>query len=458
MSRRQFVGTGPACSPDEFHCMNARPADQPNAISELTAFLFNRRETLLNNWRSACESDPSLRKITVLAREEFNNLMPIILDILEQQLLGKVPDNDPIIAAKSHGLHRWQKSLALPELLRELNHLSVILFDELKLFRELFPHVDPDLVLQAQQQILVLMNETIRGSVTKHDELQRLQAANRASSLEQALHEMEELSRQRGDLLRKSSHDLRSGLGLSMGAAYFLRMDDLSPEERQQFMDMLNRNLTHVQSMLTNLMDLARLEAGQEPLQLEEFDAAALLGDLVASVSPMVAERGLIIRADGPESLKVKSDRVKIYRIAQNLILNALTYTPSSPDRPGMVSISWSAENDWRWGFSVQDSGPGLPDDLMELFHKQLKPTVEETSVLAPEEGQPTPMPPNDDHQVPTGQPLGQLMARSTEKGEGVGLQIVKRLCELVGASLEIESIKGRGTLFRVRMLVQQFD
>ncbi|WP_461131841.1 sensor histidine kinase [Spirosoma aerophilum] len=435
--------------------MNPHSADEYPAAADLVMFLLNRRETLLNNWRTVCEADPELKKISALSREEFNNIIPIILDTLDQLLQGKKPETNPIIAAQSHGLQRWQKSLELPELLKELSHLSIILFNEIKLFRQLFPQSDPDVILQAQQHILVLMNETISGSITKHNELQRLEAANRAASLEQALREMEDLSRQRGDLLRTSSHDLRSGLSLSMGAAYFLKMDDLSSEDRQQYVDMLNRNLTTVQTLITGLMDLARLEAGHEPLQLEEFDAAQLLTDLVADVQPVALERGLILRADGPASLRVKTDRLKIYRIAQNLLINALRYTPSRPNHPGMISVSWSAESDWRWGFSIQDSGLGLPTGLLQAFRKQLNPTVEGTSTLSVDEAQPVAVRPTNEHQLPDDLLRERTATSKEEKGEGVGLQIVKRLCELVGASMEIESISGRGTLFRIRMLTQ---
>ncbi|GAB3695307.1 hypothetical protein GCM10027592_17320 [Spirosoma flavus] len=435
--------------------MAKHSTEHQQALSELVNYLFNRRETVLSNWRTACGTDPDLKKISVLSREEFNNLMPIILEALEQRLLGKQPDPNPIVAAQSHGLQRWQKSLELPGLAKEYSHLSVILFEELSLFRQLFPKVDPDVILFAQKQILLLINETIIGSITKHDELQRLEAANRAVRLEQALQKMEELARQRGDVLRKSSHDLRSGLGISMGAAYLLQTEDLSPEERQQYVDMLNRNLTNLGSLLTGLMDLARLEAGQEPLQLEEFDAAQLLTDLVASAQPTAAERNLILRADGIASLPVKTDRIKLYRIAQNLLVNALKYTPAQADRTGMISVSWSTENEHRWGFSVQDSGPGLPKGLMELFHKQLKPMVEGVSVLSPDESQPVAPLPNQDHKVPDDLPMEEPSTLSQEKGEGVGLQIVKRLCELMGASMEIESIAGRGTLFRIRMPIR---
>ncbi|UHG93936.1 sensor histidine kinase [Spirosoma oryzicola] len=372
--------------------------------------------------------------------------MPAILDILEQQLRGIKPQLDLAAAAQSHGLHRWQKSHHLPDLLREFHHLSMSLFEELRLFRQLFPNTDPDTILLIQQHIMVFINQTVGESITKLDELQRLEAANRATSLQKALQEMEELSRQRTELLRTSSHDLRSGLGLISGAAQVLNMDELTEEERKRFTEMLNRNLSNVQSSLTDLIDLARLEAGQEPLKIEEFDAAQLLTELVSTAQDMAKERGIILRADGPANLQVKTDREKVYRIAQNLVINALKYTLSTPERLAIVSVSWSTENDWRWVFSVHDSGPGLPAGLMELFHQQLKPTVEETSVLSLDEGQPVSAKPNLEHTIET-LPLG--------KGEGIGLQITKRLCDLLNASMEIESIPERGTLIRIRLLTQ---
>ncbi|HEX9958949.1 MAG TPA: sensor histidine kinase, partial [Fibrella sp.] len=90
--------------------MAQRSSNSKKATNEIVAFLFNRRETLLNNWRSVCEADPTIKKVSVLAREEFNDLMPIVLDILEQRLLGEAAEADAALTARSHGLHRWQKS------------------------------------------------------------------------------------------------------------------------------------------------------------------------------------------------------------------------------------------------------------------------------------------------------------------------------------------------------------
>ncbi len=428
-------------------------SDQPQATNELVAFLFSRRETLLNNWRNACENDPALTKISLLSREEFNNLIPSVLAILEQQLLGQQADVDPKVAADTHGLHRWQKAHDLPELLRELNHLSELLFDEVYLFHQLYPQFESDRILQAQQIILRLMNETTMGSVAKHNDLQQVEAANRAASLQEALDQMNDLTRQRGDLLRTSSHDFHSGLSLVSGAASVLSLKDLPEKDRDTFMAMLSRNLSNVQSLLTNLMDLTRLESGQEPVEISEFDAGQLLSELVANAQVYATQRGLILRGDGPASLRVQSDRTKVYRIAQNLVVNALNYTPSVPGRVNLVSISWSSESSWRWGFSVQDSGPGLPPGLLDILHNKLT-TVEHTSTLSAEEARPTVVKPNKAQQIPADLSKVQSQTPLANKGEGVGLQIVKRLCESVGASLEIESIPDRGTLFRIRMAI----
>lgn len=425
-------------------------SDLTQPLAELVTYLFTRREAILNQWRVVCEQDPTLGKVSTLSREEFNNLLPIVLDILEQRLLNKPLEADPALTAQAHGLHRWHKAHGLINTMQELNYLAQILYGELKLFQQLFPHFEPKLIINAQPQIAQLIQETVNGSVQKYDELQRLQASNRVNSLQQAVDQMTELSQQRGDMLRESSHDLRSSFGLINSAAYLLNTEDLSEPERKQFMDMLSRNLGNVQGMLTSLMDLSRLEAGQEPLQVESIDAAGLLRELVASAQPMATERGIVLWADGPQTLPVETDRVKLQRIAQNLLVNALKYTISAPERPAIVSISWSVEGEYRWAFSVQDSGPGLADDTLSgILGKQLRPTVEPTSVLGPDQSEPVAVLPDGMPQVPTPAQLDAL-----PKGEGVGLQIVKRLCELLDANLDVESKPGRGTLFRVRLPV----
>lgn len=433
----------------------ATPASySTESLNEIVNYLFTRREAILNNWRTACEQDPASGKVSLLSREEFNNLLPIILEILEQRLLDKPQEEDLVITAQAHGLHRWHKAHALMETMRELNQLTQILYRELELFMQLFPDADKSSLMYVHRQILVLMQETIDGSLRKYDELQHLQASSRIITLQQAVDQMQELSLQRTDMLRTSSHDLRGSFGVITSAALLLKMEELTKEEREKYLDMMSRSLSNVHSMLTGLMDLSRLEAGQETLQIESVDAAQILKDIVAGAQPMATQQNIVLWADGPDTLIVETDRVKLQRVIQNILINALKYTASNTERPAIVSVSWSVEGDFRWTFSIQDSGPGMPDNtLAGIISEQLRPTVEPTSVLASGEAEPVAVLPNDVSRIPQGDELAGLTNHSTES-EGVGLQIVKRLCELLDANLDIESQKGRGTLFRVRLPV----
>ena len=420
-------------------------SDLPQSLSAIVSYLFAQRETILNNWRTTCQTDPSLSRGLSLSREEFNNLLPLILDILEARLLGKEPVADPAITAQAHGLHRWQKSFDLLNTMRELSHLTQILYSELTIFQELFPQTDTTLLLQVHQQIAQIMQETMEGSVFKFDELQRLEAVQRATTLQQALTKMTELSQERVNLLRTSTHDLQGGLGIINGAAYMLKLEGLSKEQREQYLAMLSRNLASVEIMLTELMDLSRIEAGEETLQIQSVDISSLLSEIVESGQTLAHERRLVLRATGPALLSVETDPIKLQRIMQNLLLNALKYTPT-----GFISISWSLENEARWLVSIQDSGPGLPSSLAGVFGDQLRPTVEATSVLAIDAGEPVAVLPEHVPVIPGSAELSEMAQQATQ-GEGIGLQIVKRLCEMLKASLEIESIAGRGTLFRIR-------
>ncbi|GAB3765820.1 CheR family methyltransferase [Spirosoma pomorum] len=205
----------------------------------------------------------------------------------------------------------------------------------------------------------------------------------------------------RGEFLRRTSHDLRGNFGIIQGAATMLDIasDD---DERIQMLSMLQRNIKQATNMLTELLDVARLEAGQEQRQLELFDAADMLIELVESVRPLANEQGLWLRVEGKRPLLVEGDVIKLRRIAQNLLLNALRYTQS-----GGVTMRWeSVEDDGRWQFSVLDTGPGIDIDQANLS------------------------------------------VNSDQRGEGIGLSIVRQLSELLDGTITVASEPGGGTLF----------
>ncbi|SKC18027.1 CheR family methyltransferase [Dyadobacter psychrophilus] len=247
--------------------------------------------------------------------------------------------------------------------------------------------------------------------------IKQLQGSN---EMIESLATMKEYVQQRGAFLRSSFHDLRGSFGIIVGATSLFNMMD-TQQERERILDMLQRNLMQVSAMMNQMLDYARLESGEEKLHIDSFNAGSLLTELCAGSEQLALEKGLSLQFDGPADLFVEGDDVKVRRIAQNLILNALKYTTE-----GSVNVSWQAlghENGQvrSWKFVVTDTGPGLPEGLLTKMDGK-------ESVVSGPDSQPN----TEGH------------------GEGIGLFIIKRLCELLKAKLEIKSKPGVGTTFTV--------
>ncbi|MGV3600859.1 MAG: sensor histidine kinase [Dyadobacter fermentans] len=388
-----------------------------NSARHLVAYLSERQQVLLNNWHIACNDDLSLKGSATLSYKHFINNIPTMLGVLAQRLVGE-PENVGFGAlAAEHGLHRWHRGYSLAGLVAEMQHLGRLLLAEVRAFWQSSPGSDAHFIAFSYEQLAEFRSDINTGSIAKYADLQRQAALSRIEALQKTLNQLNEIGKQRTHLLRESSHDLRGSFSALQGAAALLDMMVDSDDERKHILEILRRNLSNCRVLVTQLMDLARLEAGQEVVEVKQVDAAQVLTDLVEAYQPIAMERGLALKAGGPASLKVECDPIHFRRIIQNLVLNALKHTPS-----GWVSVTWAEADNGHWIVCVEDTGPGLP-------------TAMQASALS--------------RQVTSG--MGENTA-FMEKGEGIGLSIVKGLCELLGANLEIESRRGEGTRFQITL------
>lgn len=235
---------------------------------------------------------------------------------------------------------------------------------------------------------------------------------------------MKEYVQHRGSFLRSAFHDLRGSFGIISGAATVLNIMD-TEEDRARTLDMIQRNLSQVAQMMNQLLDYSRLESGQEVVELSKFDVSQMLTELCEASKTIADRKNLSITFNGTESILVESDPVKVRRIAQNLILNALKYTSD-----GNVSVEWqhlppsAGFPDGAWQIRVTDTGPGIPQTLLD-------------QLTSPEAGEAI-----DQHAEPG--------ANGLNAGEGIGLFIVKRLCEMLRADMNIESVPKKGTTFHI--------
>ena len=202
------------------------------------------------------------------------------------------------------------------------------------------------------------VSEAASESAAQYFRLERLEAAGAVRDLEAALDDIRDLERRRAELWQQAAHDLRGNLGVVSNVAQGLALDDLPHERRGAFLGLLQNNVGALHRLLDDVTDLARLHAGQEVRRVAPFDAADVLRRLCDDLRPVAEAKELYLKTLGVASLPVEGDAIKVRRIAQNLLLNALKYTET-----GGVTVRWGdtvARDDGRWELTIEDTGPGF--------------------------------------------------------------------------------------------------
>jgi signal transduction histidine kinase len=419
-------------------------------IDTLADHLLGRRDSILKNWRHAVDEDPALTSASTLARKEFYDHIPAVLDAFDQMLRARYLSEKAEAAqeqkehAAEHGLHRWHHGYNQRDVMREWSHLHIVLVNELENYSELSPGIESGGAMSVARRALAeLCSNGVNESAMRYAELQQVEAAARIQDLEQALESLSELDRKRVETWRRAVHDVRGSFGVIKNIADQLHDEEADEVLKTEFLTLLQKSVSSLHGLLNNLLVLSRLEAGQEQRDVHPIDAAVILKELSESFQPLAAERGLFLRVQGPPSLLVQGDAINIQRIAQNLIWNALKYT-----RDGGVTIGWEAlekEGLRRWAFFVQDTGPGFQSGASGPLSRTI-----EASTLEAEAVEQSSRPAIDAQPVSTVAPHPTQRQAPPQPGEGIGLTIVKRLCELLDATLELTTEFGQGSVFRV--------
>jgi len=414
-------------------------------LAAMASHFSTRRAAILQAWRDAVNADRELSAPSSLPRTLFNDHIPELLDAFEKSLHNGSRQERLVAAeerkedAASHGLQRWQQGYHLREVTREWGHLQLCLVSELEEYSTAHYDLEPSTMPTAWRALAILCSQGVSESTTQYFHLQQVEAEGHVRDMEQTLDEVRALDRRRLDLFRQAAHDLRGNVGVVKNVSSGLTHDAIPEAMRPEFLRLLERSVSSLHSMLDEVMDLTRLQAGHELRDVKSIDVAVLLQELLENLQPQAMERGLFLNADGAETLIIDGDAVKVRRIAQNLLLNALKYT-----RAGGVTMGWgdSRNNDAkRWMLWVQDTGPGFHAGPGAPLAEALKDATAESKQVDEHSSRVTQ---ESKDQLADRRPVHQ------EPGEGIGLSIVKRLCELLDASMELESKPGMGATFRV--------
>lgn len=234
-----------------------------------------------------------------------------------------------------------------------------------------------------------------------------------AEALRRAKEEAERANEMKATLLANMSHEFRTPLASVVGFADLLAAEVGDPHQR--FVRMIRESGERLLTTLEAVLDLAQLEGEDLEIQPEELNVTDVLKDVVRSMEPQAQKKGLVLRMRMTQSiLRAVTDRSALARISGHLIGNAVKFTEE-----GEVTVGLRAEAD-QLVLQVADTGIGIgPDHQPDVFD----PFYQESKGLSREYG-----------------------------GAGLGLAITRRLADLLGGAIELESTPGEGTTVIVRL------
>lgn len=230
---------------------------------------------------------------------------------------------------------------------------------------------------------------------------------------EMARESAERASHAKSQFVTALSHELRTPLQSITGFAESLSTLELSPHQRHKALQGITRASTHILSIVDDVLDLARVEAGAMPIQLEVIDAREVVAGACDLLQPLAEERGIDLVQSGPP-LPALVDRRRLRQIILNLVSNALRF--SGPTTSIRISTATRGAEAL---VTVEDEGPGISSELLDRLF------------------------------VPFDR-LGADAGR--EGGAGLGLVLARRLADAMGGSLTLKSAVGIGTTATVSL------
>lgn len=227
--------------------------------------------------------------------------------------------------------------------------------------------------------------------------------------------------------LSKMSHEIRTPLNGIVGmidSALLCRHDE---EKLQDCLNKLKRSSLHLQQLVSEVLDLSKIESGKMELDMGPVDLTLLFSDVIGEFDALAKEKGIgLTQAGKPIHRYVKTDKVKLHEILANLTGNALKFVDSA----GIVLLSIEevpiTEREAQFTFQVQDNGKGISEQDQERIFEAFDQGSHD-----------------------------KLYGNS---GSGLGLTICKSLVEMLGGELKVESIEGAGTEFSFTLTMEILD
>jgi signal transduction histidine kinase len=301
---------------------------------------------------------------------------------------------------------------ALASIARDAEHL--------RLLRALEPRSYIGVPLRARGNLLGVLFLFGAKHLTESDLATAEELARRAGlALDNArlFREAEEASRTKSEFLATMSHELRTPLTAIIGYQALLADGITGPvtDAQRQQLRRIKVSATHLLGLIDEVLTFSRIEAAREMPRLERVDAGDVVRRAAEMIEPLAAEKSLALTVTAPPApLVLHTDASKLRQILVNLLSNAVKFTER-----GEIALALRADGTHAV-FEVRDTGVGIaPEHLERIFD-----------------------------------PFWQVERQPTRKagGTGLGLSVTRRLADLLGGDVTVESTPGAGSTFRVRL------
>jgi PAS domain S-box-containing protein len=231
--------------------------------------------------------------------------------------------------------------------------------------------------------------------------------------------ELEQASALKSQFLANMSHEFRTPLNAILGYTHMLLNNVTGPvtEPQRKSLTRIDSNSRHLLALINDILDITRIEAGRMPLNATSFGIGELFEEVQAELEPIIKRSNLAVttrlRGNVPA---VRSDRQKVKQIVLNLLSNALKFTPAG----SVTMTAWFDGKAKQIAIAVKDTGVGIPvEDQSKVFE--------------------------DFRQLDSSPARGY-------GGTGLGLSICRRLANILGGTIDLESAPGKGSTFTLRL------